>query len=241
MVRMVDKQIWERSTMTEYGGDRKIHYNKLADKEFVFSEEYKTILDRRWDSHQKDFNDRIGAWRWDGIYEHRQLVASHVFDPDQVGIDFGGYQGPIGGYTKVIDIACNNSLDDLEDNSIDYIFTCHCLEHIKDVKPIVATMFKKIKNGGKLIVLVPSFTKEVWRAYYAPDHEITFKLRDSFLTHYLVPNDASYEEILIDVDTMLEDAGFDIIIAKKTRNHCIFLYAEKNLIYISGDGNGKSM
>ena len=219
--------------MTEYGGDRKVHYNKLVlDKKFISSKEYKTILDRRWDSHQHEFNDMMGAWRWDGIYENRQLVAKHVFDPDQIGIDFGGYQGPIGGYTKIIDIACNNSLDDLEDNSIDYIFTSHCLEHIKDVKPVVASIFKKLKNGGKLIVLVPSYSKEVWRAYYAPDHENTFKLRGSSLNHYLVPSDAPYEEVLIDIDTMLEDAGFDIITKKLTKNHCIFLYAEKNLRYI---------
>lgn len=199
--------------------------NIIADKDFISSDRYMTIINRYvpW----KDDFLKIGSWRWEGIFDNKELVASHVFDENQIGIDFGGYKGPIGGYTKVIDILLNNSLDDVEDDSLDYIFTSHCLEHIPKVEPIVETMFKKLKAGGKLIVLVPSFKKEVWRSYYAPDHLHTFQLVGDDLHGYRVPCDAPYKEDLLEIDTLLEKAGFDILIKKHVRTWCIFLYMEK--------------
>lgn len=200
--------------------------NKLANKDFVFSEEYKKILASKQDAGGDDFR-RIGAWRWEGIYDNRGLVASHVFDPNQVGIDFGGHSGPIGGYTKIIDIVLDNSLDDLEPCSLDYIFTSHTLEHIWRIRPILEKLYEKLRYGGKLIVLLPSFKKEVWRAYRASDHVHTMMLAGDVLNHYEVPEDALYKESLIEIDTELEKVGFKIIIRKHVRTWCIFIYGEK--------------
>lgn len=201
--------------------------NILATKEWLLSDEYEKTIDRKLYDGKDDFQ-RIGAWRWEGIHDNKELVISHIFDQNQVGIDFGGYMGPIGGFTKIIDPAIDTWLDDIEDNSLDYVFTSHCLEHIKTIKAQVRMMYEKIKNGGKLIILVPSYKKEVWRAYYAPDHIHTFMLVGDSLQHYHSPSDAKYKEDLLEIDTILINEGFKIIIAKHVRKWCIFIYGEKN-------------
>ena len=200
--------------------------NTLGSKEWLSSYLYEMTLETK--NYIGNINFRsIGAWRWKGIFDNRKIVMRHIFDPNQIGIDFGGYKGPIGGYTKVIDILSHNSLDDLEDNSLDYIFTSHTLEHVNEIEHVIETMYKKIKDGGKLIILIPSFTKEVWRAYIAEDHIHTMKLADDILNHYKVPENPPYKEHLIEIDTLLEKYGFKIIIAKHTSEHCIFIYGEK--------------
>jgi SAM-dependent methyltransferase len=205
--------------------------NKLANKKWVFSKEYKRILDSRHFHTGPDFRS-IGAWRWDGIYKHRKIIAKHVFDEKQVGVDFGGWHGPIGGYSKIIDFYAQNTMNMEKDDSLDYIFTSHTLEHIYNIEPLIRQMYKKLKKGGRIMVHQPRYTKEVWRAYYAPDHVHTFMLAEDansiwFREHYRVPEDAPYEEDLVEIDTLLIDTGFKLIIAENVDPHCIFIYGEK--------------
>lgn len=50
-----------------------------------------------------------------------------------------------------------NSLDFIEDNSIDYIYTLNVLEHIEDDEAIIKLWFNKLKPGGTLLIYVPAF------------------------------------------------------------------------------------
>lgn len=189
--------------------------NELADKDWVFSDEYKRVLERKNFEANCDFI-RIGAWRWEGIFQNRRLVASFVFDQDKVGIDFGGYQGPIGGYAKIIDIKLNNSLDDIEDGSLDYIFTSHTLEHIDNLENVLRKMVVKLKKYGQIIVLVPSYKKERWRAGINHAHRHTFKLA----------KDPNYEAV--NLDKLLEDVGFYLLISEYCYKCQIFIHGIKN-------------
>ena len=204
---------------------------ELATKEWLLSDGYKKIMDTKLFAGKEDFQ-KIGAWRWEGIYDNKKIIMAHIFNPNQYGIDFGGFNGTIGGYTRIIDIVdhpivSDHSLEVYNDNSIDYIFTSHTLEHVDDIKTIIKLMYDKLKIGGKIIILVPSYTKEVWRAYYAPDHLHTMMLANDDLNHYEVPENAKYEEDLIVLDILLETVGFKILIKKHVRTHCIFIYGEK--------------
>lgn len=52
-------------------------------------------------------------------------------------------------------IPCFESLDEVEDGTIDVVVSSHCLEHTSNPLGLVCTMFEKLKPGGKVIIVVP--------------------------------------------------------------------------------------
>ena len=50
-----------------------------------------------------------------------------------------------------------SSLDLLEDDSVDYLYTLNVLEHIEDDDATVTSWMQKLRPGGKLLVYVPAF------------------------------------------------------------------------------------
>jgi len=58
---------------------------------------------------------------------------------------------------KAHGIKCYESLDYLEDGSIDLVISSHCLEHTTNPFEIVSLLFRKLKNKGR-IVIVNSFS-----------------------------------------------------------------------------------
>ncbi len=50
-----------------------------------------------------------------------------------------------------------SSLDLLEDNSVDYLYSLNVLEHIEDDEAIARLWFQKLRPGGQLLVYVPAF------------------------------------------------------------------------------------
>ncbi len=183
-------------------------------KSFIDSTKYQDIIKTQYKTRHENWRD-IGAWRWKGIMENYKLVAKYVYDEDKVGIDFGGSDGPIGGCTKIIDIKEHNSLDDVSDNSLDYIFSSHTLEHIKDIIYELEIMYCKLKKDGKIIFHVPSYKKRVWRAGTSPRHHHTFKLSET----------DDFEAV--EIDEVLKAIGFDLTIAEYCGDWGIFIFGEK--------------
>ncbi len=52
-------------------------------------------------------------------------------------------------------IECFETIDNVEDNSIDVIISNHCLEHTESPYNIMLKMYSKLKFGGKIILVVP--------------------------------------------------------------------------------------
>jgi SAM-dependent methyltransferase len=50
-----------------------------------------------------------------------------------------------------------NDLDQLDDSSVDYLYSFNVLEHIKDDQAIAKLWFKKLRPGGQLLIFVPAF------------------------------------------------------------------------------------
>jgi SAM-dependent methyltransferase len=50
-----------------------------------------------------------------------------------------------------------NSLEMLEDGSIDYLYTLNVLEHIENDDEVIKLWLKKLRPGGRLLVFVPAF------------------------------------------------------------------------------------
>lgn len=51
----------------------------------------------------------------------------------------------------------NGDLQDMEDGSVDYIYSLNVLEHIDDDEGTIALWFRKLRPNGKLLVYVPAF------------------------------------------------------------------------------------
>lgn len=54
-------------------------------------------------------------------------------------------------------LAVRESLADIDDDSLDYIYTLNVLEHIEDDQSVLAGFARKLKQGGRLLVYVPAF------------------------------------------------------------------------------------
>jgi len=143
--------------------------------------------------HQKDnvknFDYRnaklypLGAWRWLAVYQYRHVIASYVFS-NKKGIDFGGYGAPIWGNTEIVDIEPPNrwrQLKDIGDEELDYIFTSHTLEHIKNLEETLQEFCRILKSDGIIIGILPSYMCERWRAGdERNDHVWTFSIGKEF-------------------------------------------------------------
>lgn len=78
--------------------------------------------------------------------------------------------------TKII-----NSLDELDNNSLDAITLWHVFEHIENQEDILNIFYNKLKSNGLLIIAVPNHAsydakkyKEFWAAYDVPRHVFHF-------------------------------------------------------------------
>lgn len=115
---------------------------------------------------------RLGVWRWRGLYENLEEVLPLVSDPTKTVIDFGGAGCPLGFHSVVVDKRRRDqagrrvrfsSLDEFP-GEVDVVFACHVLEHLPELHHVVAEIRQKLRPGGSLIVVVPSFSNEGWRA-----------------------------------------------------------------------------
>lgn len=79
------------------------------------------------------------------------------------GLDIG-YRGSVKDAEPVLDTAIGVDLDypgydgktlPFPDESQDYVFSSHCLEHILDYKSIIRDWFRVLKVRGNLIITVP--------------------------------------------------------------------------------------
>lgn len=52
-------------------------------------------------------------------------------------------------------IDCYESIDEIENNSIDVIISNHALEHTSDPFNIISILYQKLKKNGKIIFVVP--------------------------------------------------------------------------------------
>lgn len=154
----------------------------------------------------------IYVWKWLCTYQYRDLIMDLVFS-DKVGIDFGGAWGPVGGNAKIVDIVPEFDLiDDIPDNSLDYIFTSHTLEHVSNLDKILIKLRNKLKKDGIMVAIVPCYRCVRWRRGNINTHLWTFSLEDDKFTR---------------IDKKIEGAGFKIKKAEYCWESSIFVLSEK--------------
>lgn len=92
-------------------------------------------------------------------------------------------------------IKCYASLSDVPDESIDVIISNHCLEHVTSPYEIIIELYKKLKPGGRIILVVPL---DSYRCKWAPNDI----------------NNHLYSFSPMNLGNLLQDAGFKEIKAK---------------------------
>ena len=74
------------------------------------------------------------------------------------GIDIGCGKDPVTEECQKFDVEdgdANEITKYVQSTEYDYVFSSHCLEHMKDPKLTLKDWWKLIRNGGTMIIIVP--------------------------------------------------------------------------------------
>lgn len=70
-------------------------------------------------------------------------------------------------------------LDNVEDNSFDFVFSSHCLEHVRDPYEALRNWIRVVKPQGHLIINVPDedlYEQGVWPSRFNSDHKTSWTI-----------------------------------------------------------------
>ena len=116
----------------------------------------------------------------DGAF-HLRYFAGH-------GLDVGGKPDPLGRYVGAFARLQSCRTWDLEDgdaqflagvpdDSLDFVHSSHCLEHLRDPREGLSNWVRVVRPGGYVVVTVPDedlYEQGGWPSRFNPDHKWTF-------------------------------------------------------------------
>nr|QQZ49923.1 class I SAM-dependent methyltransferase [Phenylobacterium glaciei] len=128
----------------------------------------------------KELSKSIARRMADPNFARRWLVGE--------GLDIGGKPDPLSLYTQFFPGLTGVRVWDWEDGdaqqlagvppeSLDFVHSSHCLEHLVDPKEGLASWFRVLKPGGFLVVTVPDedlYEQGVFASTHNLDHKWTF-------------------------------------------------------------------
>ena len=81
------------------------------------------------------------------------FLLKNLLCSDRIGIEINpaarNYCNHVNGIT------CYESLEYVQDESIDVVISSHCLEHTTNPYELVTILFQKLKKDGKIVIVVP--------------------------------------------------------------------------------------
>lgn len=118
----------------------------------------------------------------DGRFVARYFVGA--------GVDIGGKPDPLMLYREYFPGIISLRTWDIEDGdaqlmqgagdaSFDFVFSSHCLEHLRDPAEGLRNWFRVLKPGGHLVLTVPDedlYEQGVWPSTYNRDHKHAFTI-----------------------------------------------------------------
>ena len=176
--------------------------------------------------HSPEAIAQLGVWRWKGIQQYAGKILDLICGKRV--IDFGGFDGPLGFGSIVVDQKAEyKTLADVP-GDVDVIFSSHTLEHLDYPRRWMREACGRLVSDGLLILHVPSWTCKRWRAgeYSNPNqpngHKWTFCLNKDWRD---TPNDM--DGTIIDITVGKHHAGFDVELAEYVGDNSILLIARK--------------
>ena len=70
-------------------------------------------------------------------------------------------------------------LANVDDATFDFLFSSHCLEHVRDAAEALANWIRVVRRGGHLVISVPDedlYEQGVWPSTFNDDHKMTFTI-----------------------------------------------------------------
>ena len=107
------------------------------------------------------------------------------------GLDVGGATDPLSLYreiflrmkgVKVWDKEDGNGqmLEGIDNNSLDFLHSSHCLEHLDNPKEALHNWFRVVRPNGHLVITVPDedlYEQGQFPSVYNADHKWTFTIQ----------------------------------------------------------------
>lgn len=109
------------------------------------------------------------------------------------GLDVGGGPDPLGLYVELFprmkgvrgwdkEDGDAQTLDGIEDDSVDFVHSSHCLEHVADPAAALDNWFRVLRPAGHLVVMVPDedlYEQGEFPSTWNGDHKWTFTILKS--------------------------------------------------------------
>ncbi|MFP4521455.1 MAG: class I SAM-dependent methyltransferase [Fibrobacterota bacterium] len=97
------------------------------------------------------------------------------------GIDIGSGKDPVCSSARCFDVEDGdaNEITRYIDEKFDYVFSAHCLEHMKDPVSALSTWWELLQPGGHLVLIVPDedlYEQGYWPSLFNKDHKATFTI-----------------------------------------------------------------
>ena len=97
------------------------------------------------------------------------------------GIDIGCGPDPIAPDVRPFDLADGdaNEISRFVHEQFDYVYSSHCLEHMRDPRAALLEWWKLVRPGGHLFFIVPDedlYEQGVWPSRFNADHKATFTI-----------------------------------------------------------------
>lgn len=203
----------------------------IVTKDYLNSPAYEKEMQLPYGNrHSKDARDRLGVWRWAGMYQHKDKLIPLIFNNDR-GVDLGGAVGLLKRIAWTVDLEKKDmigrdvdfhKLEDI-DFKPSFIFSSHTLEHFYELDKTVKTMYDLLEDGGHLILNLPSWQQKRWRAGSNIDmggtfHQFTFCLSNTVVEEGL--------DHLVEIDKVIAKY-FKIELAEYVNDNCILIIAKK--------------
>lgn len=104
------------------------------------------------------------------------------------GVDIGGRPDPLALYREFFPAITSLRTWDIEDGDaelmegvadgeFDFVFSSHCLEHLRDPRKGLANWLRVLKPGGHIVITIPDedmYEQGVWPSTHNRDHKHTF-------------------------------------------------------------------
>jgi predicted SAM-dependent methyltransferase len=119
---------------------------------------------------------------------HDSRFATRYFTGN--GIDIGAGPDPLAQYVEFFPLmrSCRSwdvedgdaqFLKSLKDESLDFVHSSHCLEHMRDPREALHHWLRVLKRGGHLVVVIPDedmYEQGVFPSTFNSDHKWTFTM-----------------------------------------------------------------
>lgn len=106
------------------------------------------------------------------------------------GIDVGGGRDSLALYAEYFpklenvvvydqELGDAQLLDNVPDDSFDFLYSSHCLEHLRDPYVAISNWIRVVKPGGCLVVSIPDedlYEQGFWPSRFNSDHKLTFTI-----------------------------------------------------------------